>query len=140
MTQYYTFVSHLLGPIILQTGQSFCGYCVTRYHIVCLIHWDPSFYKIEQRPLSHEESTTRTNLHKIQHYRKTMYVGGEAHLRLGEVYLRLGEVESIFKIASGSPRRTYLRLGEAEPTIIGQLHKRKSILSLISLFYMKIYM
>ena len=70
---------------------------------------------------------------------------GEDYLRLGELlhlgkaYLPLGEVESIFKTASSSPRRTYLRLGEAEPTITRQLHKRKSILSLITLFYMKIY-
>ena len=69
----------------------------------------------------------------------------EAYLRLGEVvrlgkvYLRLGEAKSIFKTASDSPRRTYIRLGEVEPTITGQLHKRKSILSLITLFYMKIY-
>ena len=27
------------------------GYCLTRYHIVCLIHRDPSFYKTERSPL-----------------------------------------------------------------------------------------
>ena len=61
---------------------------------------------------------------------------GEAYLRLGEL-LPLGEAESIFKMALGSPKRTYLPLGEAEPTIVGQLKNIKSILSLITLFYMK---
>ena len=121
MTRYHTFVSHLPRLIILQTGQSPYGYRVTRYHIVHLIHQDPSFYKTGQSPLHARSSSENhpvqctvvqensirqlswvflgeaslcigeANPH-LQDYPRVHH--GEAHLHLGEAHLRPGKAKT----------------------------------------------
>ena len=109
--RYHTFVSHLPGPIILQTEQSPCGYRVIRYHIVRLIHQDPSFYKTEQSPFRARSSSENHHVQCTVQQEK-QHLGAVTGLPRRTIpfpkrttSLRRGRT-SLARMPSGSPRRT----------------------------------